>query len=134
PNFDVDRKINKARASFCILSPIWQSNKISLRTKLRIFKANKSNHCFSMDVQPGNNTHRLQTFENRCLRRILRILWPKTISNSELLSQTGQKPIESYLNASGSGLNILCIGMMRMWPCIEMEPFPTVRSTCRQTT
>ena len=40
------------------------------------------------------NKRRIQTFINRCLRRILQIRWPETISNEDLWEQTRQKPIE----------------------------------------
>jgi hypothetical protein len=33
----------------------------------------------------------IQTFDNRCLRYILRIWWPKTISNKDLWKATGQE-------------------------------------------
>jgi hypothetical protein len=37
--------------------------------------------------------NKLQTFVNRCLRNILRIWWPKTITNKELWETTQQIPI-----------------------------------------
>ena len=37
--------------------------------------------------------NKLQTFVNRCLRRILKIKWPDTISNVELWKITNQKEI-----------------------------------------
>jgi hypothetical protein len=41
--------------------------------------------------------NKLQTFVNRCLRNILRIWWPKTISNTELWKTTQQIPISSEI-------------------------------------
>jgi hypothetical protein len=50
-----------------------------------------------MDVKLGLSQkdiqHKLQTFVNRCLRYILRIWWPKTISNKDLWKVTRQKDI-----------------------------------------
>ena len=37
---DVKSRINKARHAFAILKPIWKSRKITLRTKIRLFKTN----------------------------------------------------------------------------------------------
>lgn len=37
--------------------------------------------------------HKLEVFQNRCLRRILRIYWPQTISNYELRRRTRTVPI-----------------------------------------
>lgn len=40
------------------------------------------------------STHKLQTFTNRCLRNILNIRWPETISNEQLWDRTNQTPME----------------------------------------
>ena len=37
--------------------------------------------------------HKLEVFQNKCLRRILRIYWPQTISKYELRRRTGTEPI-----------------------------------------
>jgi len=36
---------------------------------------------------------KIQTFVNRCLRYILRLLWPKIIANKDLWRATGQEDI-----------------------------------------
>ena len=38
-------------------------------------------------------TNKLQTFVNKCLRRILNIRWPDKISNASLLEKTNQNTI-----------------------------------------
>jgi len=38
-------------------------------------------------------SHKLEVFQNKCLRRILCIYWSKTISNYELRRRTGTEPI-----------------------------------------
>ena len=40
---------------------------------------------------------KLQTFINRCLRRILRIYWPSTIGNFNLWEATGQEPVKQQI-------------------------------------
>jgi len=40
---------------------------------------------------------KLQTFANRCLRRILQIYWPDTISNATLWETTGQLPVKEQI-------------------------------------
>ena len=42
-----------------------------------------------------NNTpiNKVQSFVNTCLRKILRIHWPETISNTELWERTNQVPV-----------------------------------------
>ena len=73
---------------------------ITTATKIRIFDSN---------VKPvllyGSETWRmtektvskLQTFINRCLRRILQIYWPDTISNASLWETTGQLPVKEQI-------------------------------------
>jgi len=39
----------------------------------------------------NTTTKKLQTFINNCLRRILQIRWPYTISNSDLWEKTHQR-------------------------------------------
>ena len=39
----------------------------------------------------------MQAFINRCLRKILRIRWPETITNEELWERTGQKPLDRQI-------------------------------------
>ena len=43
-------------------------------------------------------SNRLEVFQNRCLRRILRIFWPRTISNDELHRLTGTETITQQVN------------------------------------
>jgi hypothetical protein len=39
----------------------------------------------------------MQVFINRCLRKILWIRWPETVTNEELWERTGQKPLGRHL-------------------------------------
>ncbi|XP_071088777.1 uncharacterized protein [Haliotis cracherodii] len=43
------------------------------------------------------NLLKVQTFINSCLRRILQIHWPNTISNSDLSQRTNQLPTEDEI-------------------------------------
>ena len=94
---DIKIRIGKANNAFIALRNIWNSNSISQKTKLRLFKSNILSillfGCESWKVT-STITHKLQTFVNRCLRKILKIHWPDTISNADLWSQTEIKPIE----------------------------------------
>ena len=73
------------------------SSVLSRHTKIRLF---------NMLVKPvllyGSETWRttittlskVQTFINTCLKRILKIRWPDTISNENLWNQTNQQPVD----------------------------------------
>ena len=39
-------------------------------------------------------TKKLQTFVNKCLRKIMKIRWPETITNELLWNHTNQLPID----------------------------------------
>jgi hypothetical protein len=62
-----------------------------------------------MGAKPGKTTqktfNKLHTFVNRCPHNILRIWWPKTISNEELRETTQQITIISEIK-------------IRKWKCI----------------
>ncbi|XP_048478528.1 uncharacterized protein LOC125488872 [Plutella xylostella] len=84
---DVISRIAKARATFAQLRPIWQSQKLTRRVKLKIFRSNvKSVLLYGCETWKVTKaiSHQLQVFVNRCLRRILRIYWPNKISNDQL--------------------------------------------------
>lgn len=94
---DVKARIGKARAAFIQLKEIWTSRELSLNTKIRIFNSNvKSVLLYGAETWRMNKTTtcKVQTFINSCLRRILQICWPDTISNTNLCQRTGQLPIE----------------------------------------
>jgi len=43
------------------------------------------------------NSNKLQTFVNKCLRNIKKIRWPEKISNTVLWNQTNQQPINEEI-------------------------------------
>ena len=88
---DVKRRISKASQAFSMLKNIWKSKKLSRNTKIRIFSSNVINvllyRCESWKVTTTISCTS-EVFQNRCLRRILNIFWPNTISNIELHRKT----------------------------------------------
>ena len=75
---------------------MWLSRSLRKGTKIKIF-----NDCVKSVFLYGCETwlvtkdiqRKLQTFVNRCLRYILRIWWPKIISNRDLWKVTRQEDI-----------------------------------------
>lgn len=97
---DIKSRINKARCAFHSLHKIWRSNNINRKTKLRLFDCSVKSVLLYGSTTWGltqTNIHKLQTFVNRCLRRILRIFWPNTISNNELLNATNNIKVEDEI-------------------------------------
>lgn len=100
---DIRNRIDKASASYAILKPIWKSNKINLRTKLRIYSSNvKSVLLYGSECWRNNKNdfHKLDVFHNRCLRRLSGIFWPQIISNENLHKLTNEKSISYYVKRS----------------------------------
>ena len=84
---DVLHRLSKARGTFVVLRNIWRSSRIGTKTKLKIFKSNVLGVLLygaeSWKVSQSV-CHKIDVFQTRCLRRILKIFWPRTISNEEL--------------------------------------------------
>ena len=97
---DIKSRINASNQTFGRLNAVWRSSVISTNTKLKVFNA-----CVKSTLLYGceswNTTARdvsaVQSFVNRCLRRILKIFWPETISNQTLWQRTNHVPIKSEL-------------------------------------
>jgi hypothetical protein len=88
---DVRARIGKARAVFVQLKNIWGSKELSLKAKVRLFNTNvKSVLLYGSETWRTTVTtiKRVQTFINTCLRKILQIRWPDTISNKDLWQRT----------------------------------------------
>lgn len=97
---DVRARISKARASYIQLKNIWSSKVISQQTKIRIFKSNiKPVLLYGSETWRITKTTmtRVQSFINRCMRRILNIHWPDTISNNDLWQRTNEQPVEEQI-------------------------------------
>ncbi len=93
---DVKARLGKARVVFLQLKNIWSARAITTHTKIRIFNSNvKPVLLYGSETwrTTKTTTKKIQTFINNCLRRILRIHWPDTISNVDLWQQTKQGPI-----------------------------------------
>ena len=88
---DVLARIGKVRTAFLLLRPVRRSKEISLRTKLRIFNTNvKSVLMYGAETWRVTKKilAKIQAFTNHCIRNILGVRWPNTISNDDLLAKT----------------------------------------------
>ena len=97
---DAKARIGKARTTCNILNKIWETKNIPIKTKLKIFNSNvESTLLYGSETwkTTSNILNKLQTFSNRCLRRLLGVYWPNTISNANLWEPTKQEPIETQI-------------------------------------
>ena len=79
-------RLNKARNSLNMMSKAWRSSTYSTHTKLRLSWRLTEKELI-----------KLSTFHTKSLRRILRIFWPKTISNKDLLERCGTESMTTIL-------------------------------------
>jgi hypothetical protein len=94
---DVTSRIKKGNVAFVQLYRIWKNKNIRMKTKLNIFNRNvKAVLLYGCETWEVTNSimQKLQSFINRCLRRISNVRWSDVISNIVLWEKTGQKPIE----------------------------------------
>ncbi|VDO54693.1 unnamed protein product [Schistosoma margrebowiei] len=97
---DVKTRIGKPSAAFLQLMNIWKSKQLSTNIKLRIFNTNvKTVLLYGAETWRTTTTtiKKVQVFINSCLRKILNIHWPDTISNSLLWERTKQLPTEKEI-------------------------------------
>ena len=75
---DAMARIKKASQNFAMLKPIWKSKQL-LKTKLRLYNSNVlsvllySSECRKLTPKLAP---KLETFQNRCLWKILEVFWP----------------------------------------------------------
>ena len=97
---DVKARIQKARVAFIVLRKIWRAKQIKTNTKLRIFNSNvKAVLLYGSETwrSTQKTLKRIQTFINKCLRRILHLKWTDKIPNTTLWKMTKQLPIENEI-------------------------------------
>ena len=94
---DIKARKRKAQQAFAMLRPVWRSRALRTSTKLRIFNTNvKSVLLYGSETwrETSTSMKSVQVFVNKCLRNILGIRWPDTISNVNLWRRTKQQPLD----------------------------------------
>ena len=97
---DIKARISKAQISFKSLNNIWKAKEISVKTKLRIFNSNvKSVLMYGCETWATTKSciKRLQTFINKCLRRLLKIRWTDRIRNEEVWERAQHVPVDKEI-------------------------------------
>ncbi|VDO69449.1 unnamed protein product [Schistosoma margrebowiei] len=97
---DVKARIDKERATYLQLENIWDSKQLATNTKVRIFNTNiKTVLLYVAEIWRTTNTitQKIQVFITNCLRKILRICWPDTVSNNLLWERTNQISTEEEI-------------------------------------
>jgi len=75
---------------------IWKSSQLSKSTKIRIFKSNVIAmllyRCESWRMTKGDEA-KLNTFQHKCLSRLLEIYWPMRVSNEKVRKRANMETI-----------------------------------------
>ncbi|VDO78430.1 unnamed protein product [Schistosoma mattheei] len=97
---DVKARIGKARAAYLQLKNVWNSKQLLTNTKVGISNTNVKT-VLLYDAETWRTTkatiQKIQVLINSCLRKILRIRWPDTISNNQLWERTNQFQAEEEI-------------------------------------
>jgi hypothetical protein len=97
---DVKRRKQLATVAFRSLWSVWKNSKLSTKTKMKVYNA------YVMSVLPYNcgtwgltqtTMNTINTFHRKQLRQILRVYWPKKISNDLLYEKTNSKPLDELI-------------------------------------
>jgi hypothetical protein len=97
---DIRSRLNKARNAFRMMNNIWRSQQYSMKTKLKLYQSCiLSTLLYGCECWRMNEMHltKISVFHTKSLRRIMRIFWPNTISNDELLAQCHQESMKTII-------------------------------------
>ena len=93
---DLKNRITRARNTFTKLGKIWNNNKITRKTKIKLFTTLVTPvllyGCETWKMNKGDNKL-IDTFQNKCLRKILKIRWEDHLSNEEINERSGIRPV-----------------------------------------
>ena len=92
---DIQNRKTLANAAFSTNKNVFNNNRISKETKIRVFNAYVSSiFLYNSELWSLNKDleHQVDVFQRNLLRRVLQIFWPKKITNEELYRTTKQQP------------------------------------------
>jgi len=95
---DLKNRLSKARGAFIRLKKIWRSSNISRKTKLRLYKTLVVPVLvYGCETWKMNqrDSKMIDVFNNKCLRRILKVHWEEHVSTEELLERARSRPLSN---------------------------------------
>ena len=98
---DITSRIAKAASAMCRLSnPLFRQHRISIRTKINMYRALVvSVLLYGSEAWATTlaDRRRLDVFDMRCQRRLLRVFWQQHVSNQSIRERTRQPTASSLL-------------------------------------
>ena len=89
---DIQQRLSKAEQTFYRLRRIWNSSEIRRKTKIQLFKTIvRAVLMYGCEAWKLTKTEakKLDAFQYKCMKRILRIRWLRTISHQQIQETTG---------------------------------------------
>ena len=97
---DMIVRIIKAPSANCRLKKVWNSAQYKRKTKLRMFRFNAllvlRYGCKTWKMT-DEDKRRLDSFEHKCLRKILKVYWPIGIRNDDVRELAGMEKISTEI-------------------------------------
>ena len=97
---DINNRLGKASSAFQKLNNIWQSNKIETNIKVSLYNSlilSVALYACETWKITKKIAHKLDTFHQRCLRKILQVTWKHKIKNTEILEKTRQRNLSDII-------------------------------------
>ena len=99
---DTRSRLGKGAGVFKKLHKIWNTRKVSMDTKLRLFNAVViSTATYAADTwkSTAKSFRQLDTFQQKCLRKILGVKWQDRITNEEILRRTNSTRLSNIIKS-----------------------------------
>jgi len=97
---DIKNRLRKARGAFQNLTKIWNTRSIGKKTKINLFKTLVRSvllcGCETWKMTKCEEK-KLDAFQSKCLRRVLRIRWPTRVSNKEIMDRASVSRINDKI-------------------------------------
>ncbi|GFS02359.1 LINE-1 reverse transcriptase-like protein [Elysia marginata] len=97
---DLQNRLTKARSTFCRLRKLWSSTSVSQHTKIKLYKTLVMPvllyGCETWSMTKGDE-NKIDVFQSRCLRQILRVKWRDRITNSKVLETARMETISGII-------------------------------------
>jgi hypothetical protein len=86
-----------SKSNIVMLSTTWRARKMSPKKEILLSKSIVLSVLMSSAECWKVTKHELESFQNNCLRRILRIFWPNRVSNEKLLRRIDCEPLSTVI-------------------------------------
>ena len=117
---EITKQIGKAAMNFGLLrKQAWENNKLSTKVKICIYETcvlSSLLYCAETWTTYARHSKRLNSFQLRCLRKILKVRWQEKMPDTEILKHSRLMHVETMI----------------MQKRLRFEPFSSSSNICNQ--